>query len=139
MTTLLRSFLTIITIFALGACGFTKGKEAAIQAADKFHQQYNGSKFAEIYADSTPAFKSASTEADFLKFIQAVHHKLGPVKSSKAEGWRINTFNGTTSVVLGYETEFAQGNGTETFTFLTSGTTATLQGYNVNSTALITN
>ena len=137
MNALLRSFLATSIIFTFGSCGFTKGKEAATNAADRFHQQFNDAKFAEIYDDATPAFKSASSEADFLKFIQAIHRKLGSVKDAKANGWKINTFNGTTSVILGYETEFAKGKGTETFTFITSGTTATLQGYNINSNALI--
>ena len=76
---------------------------------DTFHQQFNDSKFLEIYSTSTPAFKASAKEPDFMKFIQAVHRKLGTVKAATPNGWKVNTFNGVTSVVLTDNTDFEQG------------------------------
>jgi len=139
MTSLFRTVLAIVSVVTLSACGLTKGKEAATKAVETFHQQFNDSKFTEIYSASTAAFKASSKEPDFMKFIEAVHRKLGPVKTATPNGWNVNTFNGVTSVVLTYNTDFEQGSGVETFTFITSGDSATLQGYNINSQALIIN
>lgn len=119
-------------------CGFTKSKEIASRGVEKFHQQYDESKFAEIYSGATPAFRSAAKEEDFMKFIQAVHRKLGAYKSGTAEGWQTNVFNGKTSVVLSFKSEFEKGPATERFTFVVSGESAALQGYTINSTSLIT-
>ena len=139
MSSLFRSFLAIATVAILSACGLTKSKDVAVKFVDAFHQQFNDSKFGEIYSASTPAFKSAANEADFTKFIQAVRTKLGTVKSASQNGWKVNNINGVTSVVLTYKTDFEKGSAEETFTFIVSGESAAIQGYNVNSPALITN
>ena len=139
MSSLFRTLLAIATVTILSACGLTKGKEAATKSVNTFHQQFNASKLTEIYSASTPAFKTSVKEADFMKFIQAVRRKLGAYKSGTQNNWRVNTFNGTTSVVLTYNSNFEQGSGVETFTFILSGETAILQGYNVNSPTLIIN
>lgn len=138
MPLLPRLLLALATISLFAGCGFTKGKEAAARGVDTFHQQFNDSKFPEIYSTATPAFKASTKEPEFLKFMQAVRRKLGAVKAATPNGWNVNTFNGNTSVVLTYKTDFELGSGVETFTFMTSGETATLQGYNVNSQKLIT-
>jgi hypothetical protein len=74
-----------------------------------------------------------------MKFLQFVRRKLGTVKSATQSGFKVNTFNGVTSVLLTYKTDFEKGSAVETFTFITSGDSATLQGYNVNSPVLIPN
>jgi predicted small lipoprotein YifL len=139
MSSLFRKVLAIATVTILTACGSTKGKEAATTSVDTFHQQLDNSKFTEIYSAVTPAFKTSTKEADFTKLLQAVHRKLGTVKKSTQDGFNINMFNGVTRVVLTYKTDFEKGSAIETFTFVTSGDSATLQGYNINSPALITN
>jgi Protein of unknown function (DUF4019) len=139
MSSLFRKVLAIATVTTLTACGFSKGKEVATKSVDTFHQQFDDSKFSEIYSAVTPAFKRSTKEADFMKFLQSVHRKLGTVKSATQNGSNVNMFNGVTSIVLTYKTDFEKGSAVETFTFITSGDSATLQGYNVNSSALITN
>jgi hypothetical protein len=73
-----------------------------------------------------------------MKFLQSVRRKLGTVKSATQIA-NSNTFNGVTSVVLTYKTDFEKASAVETFTFIVSSDAATLQGYHVNSNALITN
>ncbi|MEK0449224.1 MAG: hypothetical protein RL088_1492 [Verrucomicrobiota bacterium] len=139
MSSLFRTFLAVATLTILSACGLTKGKEIATKSVETFRQQFSESKFAEIYSAATPAFKASVNEANFTKFIQAVQRKLGAYKSSTQRGWKVNSINGTTSVVLNYDSVFEQGSAVETFTFIISGDSAVLQGYNVNSPALIIN
>jgi hypothetical protein len=138
MSSPFRTLLAIVTVSIVAGCGFTKGKEVATKAVDKFHQQFNDSKFTEIYSATTPAFKTAGKEADFMKFIQAVRRKLGAFKSSTSSGWSANATTSGTFMTLTFKSDFEQGSAVETFTFVVSGASATLQGYNVNSPKLIT-
>jgi hypothetical protein len=138
MSLLFRTLLAVVAVSIFAGCGLTKGKEAATKAVDKFHQQFNDSKFTEIYSAATPAFKTSATEADFMKFIQAVRRKLGAFKSSTSSGWSANATTSGTFVALSFNSEFEQGRAVETFTFVVSGASATLQGYNVNSPKLVT-
>ena len=139
MKSLFRTLLAFVAVTILAACGLSKGKEVATKSVDTFHQQFNDSKFTDIYSAATPAFITSTKEVDFMKFIQAVRRKLGAVKNANPQAWNINTFNGVTNVVLTYNTDFEQGAAVETFTFILSGESATLQGYNIESLALITN
>lgn len=139
MKSFLRFLLSTATILALCGCNFTKNNKAAEQAVATFHQQYNDSKFADIYAGSSAAFKGTDKEEGFIKFIEAVHRKLGAYKSSTGAGWRTNATTSGTFVVLSYDSAFEQGSGRETFTFVVSGGAATLQGYHIDSKDLIVN
>jgi hypothetical protein len=134
-----QTLLVITAVTLLSACGLTRGKEFATQSVDTFHQQFNDAKFREIYSAATPAFKSASKEEDFMKFMQAVRRKLGAFKTGTQNGWNVNAFNGVTRVLITYKSDFEQGAGVETFTYLISGESAVLQGYNISSPTLIIN
>jgi len=110
-----------------------KGKSSAEAAITEFHKLFNEGKYREIYAASNADMKAASTEDDFIKFTEAVHRKLGQHVNSTDAGWRVNTFNFKTTAVVTQNSEFEQGKGVETFTYLISGDSCTLKGYNINS------
>lgn len=138
MSPLARSLLAVTLISSVAGCGLAKNMANAGKSVDAFHQKFNDQKFAVIYSAATPAFKGAMKEADFLKFMQAVHRKLGAFKSGTQAGWRGNTTVTGTTVVLAYNSQFEKSTAVETFTFIVSGESSTLQGYNINSNALIT-
>jgi hypothetical protein len=133
-----RLLFAALLAYALASCGASKAVPEAKAAMADFHAKLNDGKFKDIYAATTPAFKAASSEADFVKLLEAVHRKLGKQKSSSEPGWRLNSYNFTTTVVLTTTTEFEQGKGVETFTYLVSKSGCTLQGYNIQSQDLIT-
>lgn len=136
MICLCRIVLAAVAVLFFAACDLSKGKEAATKAADTFHQQFNAGKFSEIYRTATPAFQSS--EPKFLEFIHALRGKLGALTSATQHGWRTNVTTQSTSVMLFYNSQFERGSAQETFTFVVSGETATLQGYNVSSQELLT-
>jgi hypothetical protein len=133
-----RVFLALFTIIGFTSCGITKGKESAVDAVKKFHAEFNDSKFKEIYAAASPTFQKATTEADFLKFVQAVRRKLGVYQSGTQNGWRTNATTMGTFVELVYNSQFEKGGGVERFIFVISDETATLHGWNINSQTLVT-
>ena len=136
-----RRIITLLAgILVLTSCGdMTKGKGLADTAIADFHKLFNEQKFKELYSSAHPDLRAAATEADFLKLLEAVHRKLGKHVRSTEAGWRVNTFNLTTTAVVTQSTEFEKGKGVETFTFVISGASCTLQGYNINSQDMLTN
>jgi outer membrane lipopolysaccharide assembly protein LptE/RlpB len=137
MKTLSLLLALSMALFATGCGNMFKGKQAAEQSVADFHRLYNEGKLAEIYSAGDSKFKGATTEKQFLEFVGAVQRKLGKVAQTSNEGFNIQTFNFTTTVVLNQSTTFEQGTGTETFTFQMEGGKAVLVGYNINSKDLI--
>ncbi|MES2470092.1 MAG: hypothetical protein V4675_22560 [Verrucomicrobiota bacterium] len=129
----------LVGLVSLTSCkDTTKAKGLADAAIVDFHKQFNEQKFKELYTAGHADLKAAATEADFLKLLEAVHRKLGKQVNSSEEGWRVNTFNMKTSAVVTQNTEFEQGKGVETFTYVVSGGFCTLQGYHINSQDMMT-
>jgi hypothetical protein len=115
----------------------TKGKPAAEAAIIRFHQQMNEGRFEEIWNEAHEKFRGASSKEKYLEFMSAIERKLGKVQSSKNAGWKVNTVNFTTVVLMNQSTTFEKGSGTETFTFEMEGEKALLVGYNIQSMDLI--
>ena len=136
---LLTPLLAVLLLAcALTGCGdFIHGKEVAADAMDQFHDRFNAGEFDKIYDTADADFQKAMGRADFLKFIEAVHRKLGNYKTCDSQDWRSSTFNGDTSVSLRYKTTFEKGAGEEDFVYRVSGTRATLPGSHINSPQLI--
>ncbi|HTK38440.1 MAG TPA: DUF3887 domain-containing protein [Pyrinomonadaceae bacterium] len=130
--------LAILCFVAFGCSLVTEGKPEAERAVVQFHDLLNAEKYGEIYETSHKYMKDATSEDDMVKLLTAVHTKLGAVKSSAMQSWQVGNYNLVSTVVLVQETEFENGKGTETFTFVIEDKKATLGGYNINSMELIT-
>lgn len=131
----LRSLLMLLLVIAsLTSCKeMTQGKGLAETAIVDFHQQFNAGKFQAIYAAAHADLKSAASEDEFVKLLEAVHRKLGKQVKSTEGGWRVNSFNFKTVVLMSQNTEFENGKGTETFSFIISGESCLLQSYHIDS------
>jgi hypothetical protein len=66
-----------------------------------------------------------------------VHKKLGKIQSTSETNFSMNSVNLVTKVTLVYDTKFDGGNATETFIYRSSGNKQLLDGYNVNSLAMM--
>ncbi|HRI04331.1 MAG TPA: hypothetical protein PLL77_11365 [Pyrinomonadaceae bacterium] len=130
--------LALLAFVAIGCNAVTDGKPAAETAIGKFHAMLDDERYADIYGGLDPEFKNVTTEQEMTEILQAVHIKLGKVKSTTTQTWRANTFNLTTSIVMLQNTEFEHGKGVETFTFFFADKKVSLAGYNINSKELIT-
>ena len=133
-----RPAALLLAAVALAGCGnFVRDKETAATAMDKFRERYNAGEYDKIYDPAGPDFQSKNVRTDFLRLLDAVHHKLGNYKNCASQGWKTNSFGGDTSVELHYKTTFAEGTADEDFVYTVSGTRATLHSYRINSNALI--
>lgn len=135
----MRRLLLLLTFLAiaLSACSMSADTTAAEQAVPKFHALLDAGRFAEIYESSSAELRKASSQQDFVALLESVHRKLGNMKSSVKQGWKVNYRTSSTFVSLTYKTIYAEGEATEQFIFQVQDTAALLVGYHVNSNALI--
>ena len=127
----------LIMVFLNGCSDMTSAKPAAEIAITGFHEMYNSEDFESIFDDSHKDFKAASNFESFSEFMQAVHSKLGRVKSTESQNWKVGNYNLKTSVSLQQKTQFENGSGVETFNYRIEDEKAILVGYNINSRDLI--
>jgi hypothetical protein len=123
----------------LGGCSAGADKIAAEASVAQFHRMLDTGRYHDIYAVAGPEFRRAASEPESTRFLQTVHERLGRIRGSVEQGWRVNFTTAGNIVNLGYETEFSSGRGNETFVFRVSGGTAQLLSYNINSRDLIVN
>ena len=115
----------------------TAATAAAEQAVAKFHQQLDGGRFAEIYAGSSADLKQSSSQQDFVAGLEAVHRKLGTLKSTKEQMGDFSVGTPGTMVTLNYITTYSEGDANERFVFRIQDNAASLSGYFINSKAFI--
>jgi hypothetical protein len=127
-------------LIALGLilCGCGKSREAAVAATEQFRARVGGGRYGEIYRDATTAFRDSATEPEFIKMMDAVAKKLGKFRSASPRGWNVNMGTAGRIVTLAFTSEFEKGRAVETFVWKGRGDEMALQGYNINSPALLT-
>jgi Protein of unknown function (DUF4019) len=136
--------LVLICILSLAplvlcSCGsVVKNTALAKDAVGQFHSQLDAEQYTALYVAADPRLHEATTEADFTRLLEAIHHKLGTVRQSELRNWNTGWYAGTgTTVTLVYNTTFSAGSGTEQFTWHISDDRATLYGYHINSIDLL--
>ena len=133
MTALIAACLTGISCQATA-----KAKAAGENGVAMFHSLLDTEQYAAIYAGADEKFKSETSEAELTKLLTAVRKKLGMVHDSKLVSWNVGWHTGTgETVLLVYDTKFADGAGQEQFSWHVQNGVATLYGYRINSNDLI--
>lgn len=135
-----RALLVVLALAGALACGAIAGKGLAEDGVTQFHQRLDTGAYDEIYEAVDEQFRATTTRADFTRILRAVHDKLGKVVSTKQTNFFAQDRAGIGSgsyVSLTYETQFANGRGTESFNWRVDGGKARLVGYNINSVDLI--
>ena len=130
-------FVIAISVFAMG-CGARKDLANSDLAVAKFHAQLDAGNFDQIYAESGQGMKNATTKEKLVGLLDAVHRKLGYVKSSNRKGFYINWGTIGKTVRVNYSTQFDSDTAAEEFVFLVSGDDLQLVGYHINSDVLVT-
>jgi len=113
-------------------------KAKAEAAMETFHEQLSAGDFDAIWQTTDDTFRKVTPRPDFEKVEAAIQRKLGRVVRTTDAGWRMQTFNFKSSIVLQQKTEFEHGSGKETFTFVIHGDEVKLAGYYINSMELVT-
>jgi len=130
--------LLLALAFCLPSCFLAPDTAPAEQEVEHFHNLLDQGEFERFYEQTGAEFKGVSKQADFVAILDAVHRKLGDVKSVKKTRTDWHSGTGGTSIALTYETTFAEGPATEQFNFHVVDGKPVLVGYHINSDLLIT-
>jgi len=132
---------TLILAFLTWQCGsaLVQGRKLADAAVRRFHEQLNAGDFEGIYREADQGFKTDQDHDESIRFLEAVHRKLGLAGPETRLNIRVETNPGGTFLTTQYSTTFAAGTATEMFIWVKSGGKLKLNGYHVQSNALILN
>jgi hypothetical protein len=134
-----RSAIAALCAVLVASCSSSTDLPKGEGAIGAFHERLEAGRYAEIYAKSTPDMKAHGSAEDMSKFLAAIHRKLGPIQSGKTVGWRENYNSSGHLLVMTYQAQYEKGEAEETFQFRFDGDAAVLDGYHVNSPALVLN
>lgn len=127
----------VLSALFLTACSVSADTGAARAAVTRFHEQLDAGQLDAIYDDAADELKSSATRAKFVALLEAVHRKLGAMRSSKERGWFASYRASGALITLTFATAFERGDATEQFVYRMHGSEARLAGYHINSDALI--
>lgn len=128
--------LTAILYWRCGT-GLLQGKKLSGNGVQQFHALLNSGQYDQIYDGASDAFRASGNKADMIKFLQAVHRKLGDAGSYTLKNLNVTATTTGTYITAEYGTTFTQGDAVEIFTWLRSGQKVLLYRYNVQSMKLI--
>jgi hypothetical protein len=136
--TLFKLLPVVWLVAVVVGCGGKHQIANAEAAVTQFHVDLNAGNFDHIYLASDAAMKNASSQEKFVALLDAVHRKLGAVKSANRQTFFINYGTAGKFLRLTYATQYDADNATEEFVFRLNGDNLTLAGYHINSEALVT-
>jgi hypothetical protein len=131
----------LILVFLMWRCGsaLVQGRKLADAAVRHFHQRLNAGDYEGIYREADEGFRTGESHDDSIRFLETVHKKLGLAGPETQLNVRVDTNTRGTFLTTQYSTTFAAGTATEMFTWVKSGGTLKLNGYHIQSNALILN
>lgn len=130
----------LILVFLMWQCGsaLVQGRKLADAAVRHFHEQLNAGDYEGICREADQGFGNQGHD-EAIRFLEAVHRKLGLAGTETRLNIRVETNPGGTFLTTQYSTMFAAGTATEMFTWVKSGGTLKLNGYHIQSKALVLN
>jgi hypothetical protein len=135
------SLAILVTVAAGPACAGFAAKGDAESGVASFHGMLDAERYSDIYGGTDDLFKNATSEGQFTAILQAIHRKLGVVRSSTQTNFYSREQAGTNAgsyISMTYDTEFAEGPATESFNWRVVDGRVHLAGYNIQSDLLIT-
>jgi hypothetical protein len=133
---MLKRLLIGVLALAASACGFGESTEAAEREVERFHRLLDEERYDSIYATTNDELRRDADEAQFTDLLRRARAAFGDIRRAERQGWQVNYVNGETRVALSYQTEGANGRGTEEFVWvLREGRDPELAGYTVNARA----
>jgi hypothetical protein len=132
---------TVVLVLLMWQCGsaLVRGRKLATAAVRHFHQQLNAEEYEEIYREADEGFRAGQSHDELIKFLQAVHRKLGNAGNENQVNIRADTNTRGTFTTTWYNTTFVHGTASERFTWVTSDGALKLYAYHIESNALLAN
>lgn len=132
-----KLFTASAAAVTLAACNPVAQYNQADESIEAFHQAYSEQDLDALWAMAGPALREDVTRQEWDGLVTMVHGRLGAVEDTSHNNININSSNGLTTTTVIRDTTFANAEGVETFTFYGTGEDMVLNGWRVNSDALI--
>lgn len=131
----------ILLLYLMWQCGsgLMEARSLSNEAVKTFHEELNNNRFDQIYNEAADGFLSGGKREELIKFLQAVHGKLGDAGEFHLRNVNVNATVTATFITTVYATNFTHGLAVETFTWVKSQGRVRLYGYNIQSNALVLN
>ena len=107
-------------------------------AANRFHQQFNSGEYGQIHSDADLLGDQRNRD-EFIKFLAAVHGKLGDFRSSNNTNLAVHSEAGNTTVTANFDSTYEKGTAKETFVWSKVNGNLRLQSYDIQSKAFLFN
>jgi len=120
-------------------CGSTlwEARSLSYPAVAAFHLHLNSGEYDQICNEADEEFAPEGKRDKTVKFFQALHAKLGEAGASSLANINVTRNTNGTFLTATFSTRFAEGEGSEEFTWRKSKGTLKLYRYTVNSDALM--
>jgi hypothetical protein len=125
-----------VAAMILAGCSVEAEMAVAENGVAEFRQMMASRRYGEIFSARAEDSRQPGSGSSAVPYLEHVADRLGPVRNSTRQSWRVTTGRNGAMVTLGYATEFARGRGTENFVFRVSDGSARLVRYHVNAPAL---
>lgn len=134
----IKLLVVAFSVALLAGCSMSKDTALAQAQISVFHSEYDAGSFQQIYLSSSLDLQKLASERDFVKLLGAINRKLGNVKTSTQQTWKVASTTSGTFVTVVNKSQFERGSGDEQFVYRIDNGAAKLAGYHINSTALVT-
>lgn len=132
--------MAFVVAAMLGGCSIKETIRNADAAVVRFHDDLDAGRSRAIWDATGAEMRAATTQKQFVALLDAVHRKLGNVRSSKQLGWNRNASTNGSFMTVTNETVFDRGSGTETFVFRKAkADELALVGYHIESNEMMAN
>lgn len=113
------------------------GSRFSDDAVHQFHARLDSEAYDDILRNSNEAFQGTDSPEELLKFLGAVHSKLGRSIACTRNGIYVNVGTHGTFITSHYTTSFEHGLAAESFVWRKADGGLQLAGYNVQSKAFL--
>jgi hypothetical protein len=135
-----RTGIALVLACVALACSYSREDSKVLlrDAVTEFHRKLDSHQYREAYLESDTALTKSLTEAEFLRLLQTIGHKLGKTKASTLRSSQASwTFKEGFLISAVYDTEFTLGTGVEEFVWRVRGGRTALAGYHITSPTLV--
>jgi hypothetical protein len=105
-------------------------------AMERFHQQLNAADYDDIYAEASDDFRKYGKHDEMIRFLAMIHEKMGNSGKTSMAGFHVNWRNGRRWVDEVSNTQFALGQGQESFVWVLEQDRLELYSYHISSSNL---
>ena len=134
----LRMLVVMGAALLLTACNPMAQLDSAEERIAKFHDVYNEGDARALYGLTSDEFRGATTLEQMEELTAMVTAAMGAIESTERLGFNLNSENGQSVTVVTMTTQFAKGEGTETYTFYGSCEDLRIVGWHVDSPNFLT-